>query len=144
MFIPNKKVLKKTNKKRRFYKKLVWNANDHISPGDLLFTVKARELQDDGTLSHYHEIGQIVQGDAEWTESLWGDERLFFSHSFMPNDIRDFRAEMNSGPNGEEKRERMRNFNELLDEMPRFDFDKYDVPFDIDEVEFVPQEVTEQ
>ena len=62
----------------------------------------------------------------------------------MPNDLRDFRAEMNSGPNGEEKRVRMRNFNELFNEMPRFDFDKYNVPFDPDEVEFVPQEVTEQ
>ena len=38
----------------------------------------------------------------------------------------------------------MGNFNELFDEMPRFDFDKYNVPFDPDEVEFVPQEVTEQ
>ena len=62
----------------------------------------------------------------------------------MGNDIRDFRIEMNQGPGGEEKRERLNNFNELFDEMPRFNFDKYDVPFDPDEVEFVPQEVTEQ
>ena len=51
---------------------------------------------------------------------------------------------MHQGPNGPEKRERLQNFNEVLDEMPSFDFDKYDVPFDPDEVEFIPQEVEEQ
>ena len=70
---------------------MVYNSRQ-ISPGDLLFTVKARELLDDGTLSDYNEIGHIVQGYAEWTESLWGDERLFFGHNFMPNDLRGFRA----------------------------------------------------
>ena len=122
---------------------MVYNSRQ-ISPGDLLFTVKARELLDDGTLSDYNEVGHIVQGDAEWTESLWGDERLFFSHNFMPNDLRGFRAQMNQGPSGQEKRERWQNFNELLEDMPSFDFDKYGAPFDSDEAGFVPKEVNEQ
>ena len=85
-FIPNRSVLKRTNGNNRFYKQLVNKANNNVSPGDVLFTVNAREIQDDGTLSDFQEIGNIIQGEAEWTESLWGDERLFFSHGFMPND----------------------------------------------------------
>ena len=49
-----------------------------------------RAINDDGTLSEFEEIGKIVQGDCEWTESLWGDERLFFSHNLITNDIRDY------------------------------------------------------
>ena len=87
----------------------------------------------------------IRQGDAEWTESLWGDERLFFSHSFMPNDIAEIRGQLKQG-NRNERRERNRNFNEIFHDMPRFDFEKYDFE-DVneeEETEFEPTEATEQ
>lgn len=87
-FVPNKEVLLATDGSDRWYKQLVENSQE-IEEWDVLFTVRARGIDDDGTLSDFETIGEIVQGDAVWTESLWGDERLFFSHSVMTNDIRD-------------------------------------------------------
>ena len=59
-FVPNRGVLKRTNGNNRFYKQLVNKANNNVSPGDVLFTVRAREIQDDGTLSEFFEIGEII------------------------------------------------------------------------------------
>ena len=70
---------------------MVNNSGD-INEGDLLFTVKAWGLNDDFLLQEEPDvIGEILQGDSEWTESLWGDERLFFSHSNISNDFREVR-----------------------------------------------------
>ena len=53
-----------------------------------------------GKLTDFEEIGRIRQGDSEWTESLWGDERLFFSHGTANNDVRDIRLGLKKGGGG--------------------------------------------
>ena len=70
---------------------MVNNSGD-INEGDLLFTVKAWGLDDNFILQEEPDvIGEILQVGSEWTESLWGDERLFFSHSVISNDFREVR-----------------------------------------------------
>ena len=88
-FVPNMDVLTPTDSESRWYKQLV-QSSQSINEWDVLFEVRARGMDADGTLSNFETIGEIVQGDAIWTESLWGDERLFFSHNIITNDIRDF------------------------------------------------------
>ena len=93
-FIPNRDILKSTDSSSRFYKQLVQNSAD-INAGDVLFTVMARNIDPStGELNDFEEIGLIRQGDSEWTESLWGDERLFFSHNHIAPDIGEIRNEL--------------------------------------------------
>ena len=62
-----------------------------------------RAINDDGTLSEFEEIGKIVQGECEWTESLWGDERLFFGHSLVGSDLNDIKISMLNGDKKQKK-----------------------------------------
>ena len=66
---------------------MVENASG-ITEDERIFTVRGRAIENDGTLSDYEDIGYILQGDSEWTESLWGDERLFFTHTHVSDDLR--------------------------------------------------------
>ena len=149
-FIPNRDILKSTDSSSRFYKQLVENSAE-INAGDVLFTVMARNIDPStGELNDFEEIGLIRQGDSEWTESLWGDERLFFSHSNANNDVRDIKLGLKKGGGrggrGRGGRGRVnptRNFNEIFWEMPRFDFWKYELHIE-DEDEFEVEEATEQ
>ena len=87
-FRVNRTKLVSTDNSSPWYKQLVANSAN-ISENDVLFDVYARAIDDDGTLSDFEMIGEIVQGDGEWTESLWGDERLFFAHNNFTHDYRD-------------------------------------------------------
>ena len=58
-FVPNRNVLKWTDSSSRWYKQLVENSQD-IRKGDVLFTVRARAVNWDGTLQQsWHKIGFI-------------------------------------------------------------------------------------
>ena len=71
-----------------------------------------------------------MQGDSEWTESLWGDERLFFSHISEVDDIRDHRKVLQRTGGKWWKKKKVTQFNDLVvSQLPRFDFDKYGSPF---------------
>ena len=58
-FVPDRQTLIPTDSSSRFYKQLVQNSLS-IQPGDRLFTVMGRAINDDGTLSNFEEIGEIV------------------------------------------------------------------------------------
>ena len=134
--MPNRAILGQTDSSSRFYKQLVENSVD-IKLDDELFQVEARTFDPEtGEMTEFEEVGKILQGDAEWTESLWGDERLFFSHNFETNDLRDFRLQL-FGDWDENIRERKRNYWDFFyEEMPRFDlFDKYWVEEDFEVTE---------
>ena len=103
----------------------------NIDEGATLFTVNARAWLEDGTLSEFEPIGEIIQGDSPWTESLWGDERLFFGHGPIVYDIRDQRLNIAD--------EAIPTFNRVQRaEIDEFDSEKYGEWGD-----FVPQEADE-
>ena len=121
--MPNTDVLGSTNGDSRFYKQLVDNSAT-INEGDKLFDVYAKTFNADGTMDDFEMLGEILQGDSEWTESLWGDERLYFAHGFQNYDWRDF--EFRLFDDDMENSQRKRNFDEVFNEEARFDFeDKY-------------------
>ena len=149
IFVPNRSVLGSTNSSSRFYKQLVANSQS-IKENDVLFTVKARAFDPEtGKLTGYEEIGKVKQAAPGWTESLWGDERLFFSHNILHNDWRDIKAQVKRTPlaTRQEKRARNREMKKVWNELNRFDFEKYE--FDLfneedPEAEFEPEEVGER
>ena len=106
-FVPNRDILKPTNFRARFYKQLVKKSKD-INVDDILFTVRGRSIDRmTGQLSEFEEIGHILQGDAIWTESLWGDERLFFSHNMVLHDVRDTKLKLRRNYRQNLRRERI-------------------------------------
>ena len=109
--MPDRAVLGSTDMNSLIHKQLIQNSQN-ISPGDRLFTVNARAVLPNGTLSNFETIGEIMQGNSIWTESLWGDERLFFGHTLISSDIQHHKLSLN-------KRGR-RKFKKITDELPRF------------------------
>ena len=121
-----------------WYKQLVTNSAS-IAEDDVLFDVYARAVDADGTLSEFEFIGEITQGNSEWTESLWGDERLFFAHNSFTQDIRDHANFLNTISNRKDKRKAKKAFSAESDAEPKFNTEKYGAwP-----LEFLPEESEE-
>lgn len=137
-FVPDISTLGSTDGNSRIHKQLIQNSQS-ITPGERLFTVNARAVLEDGSLSQFEKIGEIIQGDAPWTESLWGDERLFFSHTLISSDIQQHKKNL-------DKKGR-KAFKKVTDELPTFNFEKYGkwplfIPEEADEEDVIEGMVT--
>ena len=51
----------------------------------MLYTVYAKDTAQPD--EDWFEIGEITTTDEPFTQSLWGDERLFFQHSKIRDDL---------------------------------------------------------
>ena len=75
----------RTNNEGRFFDQLVQGGRAEIQPNSLLYEVFGKDtaLPEE----EYTKIGEIWTKDEYFTQSLWGDERLFFQHGGLNLDL---------------------------------------------------------
>ena len=87
-FIPNPDLVATTGEDGRFYSQLSEGGSAEIPADTLLYTVWGVNGALDS--DEWYEIAEIYS-TSTFKQSLWGDERLFFSHNHVTPDIGDIR-----------------------------------------------------
>ena len=100
----------KTDANSRFYDQLIEGGSAEIPLNTKLYDVYAKNSALEDALEI--KIGRIETKDEYFTQSLWGDERLFFKHSTVNHDI----SAMGETAFAD---------NQLEQTVPTFDFDLY-------------------